>query len=48
MSCLPGYIRAQRAREVHPSLPPLGCNVPGVGAPLQRPLPGFVEEGQDS
>jgi hypothetical protein len=41
---LPGYIRAQGPREVHPLLPPSGRNAPGLGAPIQQPLPGPVME----
>jgi hypothetical protein len=44
----PIYIHAQRPREVHPRLPLSGHNTPSLEAPLQRPLPGPVTEGEDN
>jgi hypothetical protein len=48
MARLPSYIRAQRPRELHSRLPPSGHNTPSFEAPLERPLPSPVTEGEDS
>ncbi|PNF20525.1 hypothetical protein B7P43_G05326 [Cryptotermes secundus] len=45
---LPSYICAKRPQEVHARFPSAGHNSQSIEAPLQRPLPGPITEGEDN